>query len=109
MYAGRLVELGPVQRLFDEPLHPYTRMLVASLPSLEHKGLFRGIPGLAPSLIDPPPGCAFHPRCPQVMDCCAAEVPHLDVVAEVESDAAGGDVAASARRAACHLHSGDRS
>ena len=108
MYAGRLVELGPVQRLFEEPQHPYTRMLVASLPSLERKGDFRGIPGLPPSLIDPFPGCPFHPRCPEVMDCCASEVPHLDVVAEVLADTGGGD-AASVRRAACHLHSGDRS
>ena len=109
MYAGKLVELGPVQRLFDEPLHPYTRMLVASLPSLERKGDFRGIPGLPPSLIDPPPGCPFHPRCPEVMDRCASEVPHLDVVAEAVIDTEGGHAAASERRAACHLHSGDRS
>ena len=109
MYAGKLVELGPVQRLFDEPLHPYTRMLVASLPSLERKGVFRGIPGLPPSLIDPPSGCPFHPRCPEVMDRCASEVPHLDVVAEAGADIEGGDAAASERRAACHLHSGDRS
>ena len=108
MYAGSLVELGPVKRLFEAPLHPYTRMLVASLPSLERKGEFRGIPGLPPSLIDPLPGCPFHPRCPEVMDCCASEVPHLDVVAEVVADTGGGD-AASERRAACHLHSGDRS
>ncbi|MEC7842150.1 MAG: ABC transporter ATP-binding protein [Candidatus Latescibacterota bacterium] len=108
MYAGRLVEVGPVQRLFEAPLHPYTRMLVASLPSLERKGDFRGIPGLPPSLIDPFPGCPFHPRCPEEMDCCASEVPHLDVVAEVLADTGGGD-AASERRAACHLHSGDRS
>ena len=107
MYAGRLVELGPVQRLLEEPLHPYTRMLVASLPSLERKGVFRGIPGLPPSLLDPPPGCPFHPRCPEVMDSCVSEVPHLDVVA-AGVDTAGGD-ASSQRRAACHLHSGDRS
>ena len=105
MYAGRLVELGPVQRLFDAPLHPYTRMLVASLPSLEHKGLFRGIPGLPPSLIDPPAGCAFYPRCSEALDRCAAQVPHLDVVA----DTAGEDGTAHQRQAACHLHSGDPS
>ena len=108
MYAGRLVELGPVQRLFEEPLHPYTRMLVASLPSLERKGDFRGIPGLPPSLLDPPPGCSFHPRCPEVMERCASELPHLDVVVS-GSDTEDGEAATSERRAACHLQSGDRS
>ena len=91
MYAGRLAELGPVQSLLEEPLHPYTRLLVESLPSLERKGVFRGIPGLPPSLLEPPPGCPFHPRCPQVMDRCADRVPVLEVVA-------------AERRAACHLH-----
>ena len=91
MYAGRLVELGPVQSLLEEPLHPYTRMLVESLPSLERKGVFRGIPGLPPSLLEPPPGCPFHPRCPQVMDGCSDRVPELEEVA-------------AERRAACHLH-----
>ena len=91
MYAGRLAELGPVQSLLEEPLHPYTRMLVESLPSLERKGVFRGIPGLPPSLLEPPSGCPFHPRCPQVMDSCSDRVPELEeVVAE--------------RQAACHLH-----
>ena len=91
MYAGRLAELGPVQSLLEEPLHPYTRMLVESLPSLERKGVFRGIPGLPPSLLEPPPGCPFHPRCPQVMDRCSDRVPELEEVA-------------AERRAACHLH-----
>ena len=113
MYAGRLVELGPVQRLFDEPLHPYTRMLVTSLPSLERKGVFRGIPGLPPSLLNPPAGCAFHPRCPEVMDRCVSETPRLESVVEAGGEAGsaseGGEASASDRRAACHLHSGDRS
>ena len=91
MYAGRLAELGPVQGLLEAPLHPYTRMLVESLPSLEHKGVFRGIPGLPPSLLDPPPGCPFHPRCPQALDRCSARVPRLKEVA-------------AEHRVACHLH-----
>src|ERR671932_2547589 len=66
MYAGRLVEVSPVNDVFAEPLHPYTQLLIASLPSFEVKGVFRGIPGLAPSLLDRPSGCAFHPRCPYV-------------------------------------------
>jgi peptide/nickel transport system ATP-binding protein len=70
MYAGRLVELGPVLEIFERPLHPYTQMLIGSLPSLETKGIFRGIPGMPPSLLSPPSGCAFHPRCPIATELC---------------------------------------
>jgi peptide/nickel transport system ATP-binding protein len=77
MYAGRLVEVGPVLDVFREPLHPYTRLLIASLPSLEVKGAFKGIPGITPSLRRPPSGCHFHPRCPNVMERCFAEMPPL--------------------------------
>src|SRR5437899_7255156 len=68
MYAGKLVELSPVRDIFADPLHPYTRMLVATLPSLERKGVFQGIPGLPPLLGALPSGCAFHPRCPHAVD-----------------------------------------
>ena len=77
MYAGKLVEVSPVRDIFTKPLHPYTQMLIASLPSLEQKGTFRGIPGLAPLLRDLPPGCAFHPRCPQALDRCRTEEPQF--------------------------------
>jgi peptide/nickel transport system ATP-binding protein len=77
MYAGRLVEISPVRDVFTAPLHPYTRMLIASLPSLERKGVFQGIPGLPPPLRDLPAGCAFHPRCPLAVDRCRSEVPAL--------------------------------
>lgn len=77
MYAGRLVEVGPVRDIFKEPLHPYTQMLISSIPSLEKKGVFQGIPGVAPSLLDPPAGCPFHPRCPHVMPHCSEEIPPL--------------------------------
>jgi peptide/nickel transport system ATP-binding protein len=77
MYAGKLVEVSPVREIFTKPLHPYTQMLIASLPSLEQKGTFRGIPGLAPLLRDLPPGCAFHPRCPQALDRCRTEAPQF--------------------------------
>ena len=90
MYAGRLVELSPVRDVFTEPLHPYTRMLIASLPSLDRKGVFRGIPGLPPPLRDLPAGCAFHPRCPVAVDRCRSETP---VLREARPDA----------WAACHL------
>jgi oligopeptide/dipeptide ABC transporter ATP-binding protein len=64
MYAGRLVEVASVREMFTDPKHPYSQALISSLPNLENKGVFQGIPGLAPSLLRLPGGCAFHPRCP---------------------------------------------
>jgi len=75
MYAGRLVEVAPIRDIITAPRHPYTRLLIESLPSLERKGGLRGIPGLAPLLRDLPPGCAFHPRCPRAEARCRAEKP----------------------------------
>ena len=80
MYAGRLVEVSPVREIFDEPLHPYTRLLIGSLPSLEEKGKFQGIPGLPPSVLERPSGCSFHPRCPFAMPRCSVEDPQLQQV-----------------------------
>ncbi len=77
MYAGDLVEVASVSDIFREPLHPYTRLLIASLPSFDQKGVFRGIPGLPPSLLNRAPGCPFYPRCPQAMERCAIEEPPL--------------------------------
>jgi peptide/nickel transport system ATP-binding protein len=90
MYAGKLVEVSPVRDVFTQPLHPYTRLLIASLPSLQHKGTFQGIPGLPPLLRDLPSGCAFHPRCPHAVDRCRTEVPRFKE-------------AGTASWAACHL------
>jgi oligopeptide/dipeptide ABC transporter ATP-binding protein len=78
MYAGQLAEVSPVDDLFGDPLHPYSQLLIASLPSVEHKGQLRGIPGLPPSLLDPPPGCRFHPRCPHAVDRCRTQIPPLE-------------------------------
>jgi len=64
MYAGRLVEVSTVRDMFTDPKHPYSQALISSLPNLNNKGVFQGIPGLAPSLLRLPSGCAFHPRCP---------------------------------------------
>ncbi|MCB0062063.1 MAG: ABC transporter ATP-binding protein [Caldilineaceae bacterium] len=80
MYAGKLVEVGPVDAIFEEPLHPYTQLLIGSIPSLEGKGIFRGIPGITPSLLNPPSGCMFHPRCPQALTHCQTQVPTLQEV-----------------------------
>ncbi|MDY6878077.1 MAG: ABC transporter ATP-binding protein [Chloroflexota bacterium] len=81
MYAGRLVEKGSVRDIFSNPQHPYSQLLIASLPSLEKKGGFQGIAGFPPLLLDLPPGCVFHPRCPYAMDRCAVEEPVLRPVA----------------------------
>lgn len=77
MYGGKLVEIGPVADVFREPLHPYTQLLIASLPSLKTKGVFRGIPGTPPSLLSPPGGCVFHPRCPKILAECPVVIPEL--------------------------------
>jgi peptide/nickel transport system ATP-binding protein len=77
MYAGRLVEVAAIAEIIVAPKHPYTQMLIASLPSLERKGMMQGIPGLAPLLRDLPPGCAFHPRCPLAVERCRNERPEL--------------------------------
>jgi peptide/nickel transport system ATP-binding protein len=81
MYAGRLVELAPIADIITTPRHPYTRMLIDALPSLERKGELRGIPGLAPLLRALPPGCAFHPRCPRAEQRCRVEKPAVRAVA----------------------------
>lgn len=75
MYAGRLVELATVQNLFKNPQHPYTRLLIDSLPTLEEKSDLIGIPGLPPTLLNLPPGCAFAPRCPYAFERCSDEIP----------------------------------
>ena len=77
MYAGKFTEISPVRDIFTNPLHPYARALIESLPTLNNKGVFKGIPGLAPSLINRPPGCTFHPRCPEAMEICKSVPPAL--------------------------------
>jgi peptide/nickel transport system ATP-binding protein len=78
MYAGKIVEIGPTRRIFDEPQHPYTRGLINSFPSVHGPRVpLTGIPGSPPNLIDLPSGCAFRPRCPLVMPQCAEIEPEL--------------------------------
>lgn len=77
MYAGGIVELSPVRDVFANPLHPYSRALIASLPSLDHKGGQQGIPGMPPSLLTRTPGCLFEPRCPIATAICKKEAPVL--------------------------------
>lgn len=82
MYLGRVVETASVEDVFARPNHPYTRALLAEIPSLSsrHK-IFTAIKGEIPSPINPPSGCHFHPRCPQAMPRCKTEVPTLKGIA----------------------------
>jgi peptide/nickel transport system ATP-binding protein len=90
MYAGRLVELGTIAEVFRTPRHPYTRMLIDSVPTFENRGQFVGIPGTTPSLARLPPGCAFGPRCSFAMEVCRRERPESRAIAP-------------GRSVACHL------
>jgi peptide/nickel transport system ATP-binding protein len=90
MYAGRIAEEGDARQVFTEPAHPYTRELLRATISLRTEGL-NYIPGAPPDLVDPPPGCRFHPRCPSAMRICPQRHPP-------EVRAEGG------QRVACWLH-----
>ncbi len=93
MYAGKVAEEAPVDALFNNPAHPYTQGLLASIPS-SHSGersRINEIEGLVPSVLNLPKGCYFHPRCPKVMDVCRERTPELKTVS-------------SGARAACFLY-----
>jgi peptide/nickel transport system ATP-binding protein len=77
MYAGRLVEEATTPEIFHNPLHPYTKHLIASLPRIGDDVARKGLEGAPPSLADPPPGCRFHPRCPLAMEVCSRRVPEM--------------------------------
>jgi len=82
MYAGRLVEWGPVTRIFDAPAHPYTQALLGSIPRMgDARERLTAIEGQPPDLAAPPSGCAFHPRCPHVMAQCREQAPPETVLA----------------------------
>jgi peptide/nickel transport system ATP-binding protein len=91
MYAGRVVEIGPVEAVIRRPAHPYSEGLMASIPSLEHRvERLRQIDGAMPRLDALPTGCRFHPRCPRALARCVERQPDL--------------LSAGATRAACWLH-----
>jgi len=97
MYLGRVVEIGPTAGIFATPRHPYTRALLESVPRLrrrpEDADSFKPVVGEIPSPLAPPPGCHFHPRCPQATDRCRAQAPTFRDLGE-------------GRGAACHLVEG---
>jgi peptide/nickel transport system ATP-binding protein len=80
MYAGKVVEIGPLEETIREPLHPYTSLLIKSIPpvGMSHKTeKLKGLAGSPPSLSNPPAGCRFHPRCPYAMEICLREQPPM--------------------------------
>jgi peptide/nickel transport system ATP-binding protein len=91
MYAGKIVEEGDIVKIYKEPLHPYTERLIGAFPSIKNpEKELTEIPGFPPDLLNPPPGCRFHPRCPYAMDVCKKEEPET---IEVEKG----------HKVACHL------
>lgn len=93
MYAGKIVEYADVTPIFKEPLHPYTQKLISAFPSvIGPKVELTSIPGFPPDLLTPPPGCRFHPRCPQAMEICKTTEPELL------------EIGGRKHFVACHLH-----
>ncbi len=90
MYAGRIVEDGPVDEIVNDPKHPYTEGLLKSTPDLWGEKEIKSIPGNPPDLRNPPPGCPFHPRCPKAMKVCRKSFPAYTRL--------------NKRRVACHLY-----
>jgi len=94
MYAGNVVEYASTEKIFSNPLHPYTKGLIKAVPRVSRKGEIEGIPGSVPDLVHPPSGCRFHPRCPAfIKGKCEKEKPEL---IEVEKN----------HYVACHLYKG---
>lgn len=91
MYAGHMVEVSPVDQIFAEPMHPYTQLLIESIPSIKERKPLKLTEGITHDLRNPPPGCIFQGRCPKVMDVCRQVKPPL---AERRYD----------HQVACHLY-----
>ena len=75
MYAAEIVEIDSIEGVLENPKHPYTQKLIASVPLLRGERTPDFIPGAPPDLVNPPPGCRFHPRCPHAMDVCKTDPP----------------------------------
>ena len=76
MYAGEIAEIATAEEFYSKPAHPYSQKLMASVPTLRVDKDLDFIPGAPPSLVDPPKGCRFHPRCPYAMEKCTEHAPH---------------------------------
>lgn len=78
MYGGSIAEIGRAEAIFEEPLHPYTRGLLSSIPNIKlDQPKLVTMSGTPPDLVNPPPGCVFHPRCPHARDICSREKPEV--------------------------------
>ncbi|MBY8996957.1 MAG: ABC transporter ATP-binding protein, partial [Candidatus Thorarchaeota archaeon] len=92
MYAGKIAEIGDMDGIIDDPLHPYSRLLTSAIASYDSKGKstdeLKSIPGSPPDLRSPPTGCRFHPRCPYVMDVCRTSEPQMIMVGDGKRGAA---------------------
>jgi len=97
MYLGRIVEVGPVETIFERAAHPYTRALIEAIPVPDPRQKHKSKPleGEAPSPVSPPPGCPFHPRCPFAIDACKEAIPALEPVGGSEAVGASGVVGVS--------------
>ena len=107
MYAGKIVEQGTVRQIYETPAHPYTKLLLASIPSLKGSTKrLQGIPGQPPNPMSYPPGCRFHVRCPFAMNICAKVVPDLIPLGEKWPEELKNEAAneqQTGHYAACHL------
>ena len=93
MYAGELVEVGTSEEIANDPLHPYTKLLLESIPDVEKpKRVLKSIPGNPPDMRSPPKGCRFWPRCPKAQEICKLSPPKL--------------VNVDGRLVRCHLYGG---
>ncbi|HOP95022.1 MAG: ABC transporter ATP-binding protein [Dictyoglomaceae bacterium] len=95
MYAGKIVEEAPTSEMFENPMHPYTKYLIGALPKIGDKSYKLSAPGAPPSLLNPPEGCRFHPRCNMVMEECKNDAPSF---VEISSE----------HKVACFLYSKER-
>ena len=78
MYGGTIAETGPARNIFEDPLHPYTQGLLSSIPNIKlDQPKLITMPGSPPDLVNPPPGCVFHPRCPHAMEICGHQKPDV--------------------------------
>jgi peptide/nickel transport system ATP-binding protein len=93
MYAGKIVEIAPVKDLFKEPLHPYSQVLIESIPSLKERKPLKITEGITHDPRNPPPGCIFQLRCPHVMELCRSKEPILQEMKPQQ-------------QVACHLYEG---
>jgi len=78
MYGGKIVEIGKAEEIYKSPSHPYTQLLLQSIPDIRKRNSgLKSIPGFPPDLINPPSGCRFHPRCPFAMEICKVQEPEM--------------------------------